>query len=74
MNRLEIIKRKGKLKRNYINRYKSQTMEDYHNDNLNRIIENKIIEKALSDVDLSKINKLRIAKEYSEIISLYHNK
>lgn len=74
MNRLEIIKRKGKLKRNYINRYKSQTMEDYHNDNLNRIIENKIIEKALSDVDLSKINKLRIAKEYSEIISLYQKR
>ena len=75
MNKIDRKKRKNKLKENFINRYKiSKSFEDYHNDKLNKIIENKIIEKALSDVDLSKINKLRIAKEYSVIISLYEKR
>jgi signal transduction histidine kinase len=70
-----LAKEENKLKENFINRYKiSKSFEDYHNDKLNKIIENKIIEKALSDVDLSKINKLRIAKEYSVIISLYEKR
>jgi hypothetical protein len=68
MNRLEIIKRKSKLRRNFIDRYK---IINSYDDYINKDSDNKIIEKALSDNDSLKIQKLRIAKEYSEIISIY---
>lgn len=67
MNKLEIRKRKFYLKRQFLNRYKLSNYESYDRDE-------KIIERALSDVDLSKIGKLRKAKKYSEIVSIYNKR
>jgi hypothetical protein len=68
-SKLDIKKRRSIIKRDYDNRFKlKKTYEDY-----SRSLEtyNSITEMALSPLDISNMEKLRLAKKYSDIIKKY---
>jgi hypothetical protein len=71
-NKLEILKHRSKLKKEYINRFKlKKSFEEYSQFINSESVDNSITEMALSPLDISNMEKLRLAKRHSDIIIQY---
>lgn len=71
-SKLEILKHRSRLKKEYNNRFKLKKSFDEYSEYINsESVDNSIVEMALSSFDISNMEKLRIAKRYSDIIKQY---